>query len=1020
MPKKMLIDASHPEETRVVIVEGNRVEDFDFESLSIKPLKGNIYLAKVTRVEPSLQACFVEYGGNRHGFLAFSEIHPDYYQIPVADRQALLAAQREDERSAEVDEERGARRGSRRRRGGPENHAEAAPHAEAAELLAASPQAEADTPSSLEEGAAFEASEFLDLPDAVMPENGSTVASEPPAPTMAIEVDEDAAQSLASESYAPDDSGSIAAPWPMDDLQEDSQENGPVSTLPDLQEPLSEPGIEGNVQEINPPPDEIESVGGEDDEEDDFEEKPARRQPRNIRPYKIQEVIKRRQVMLVQVVKEERGSKGAALTTYLSLAGRYCVLMPNTPRGGGISRKITNQSDRKRLKEIVSDFEVPEGMGVIVRTAGAARTRPEIRRDYEYLLRLWENIRSATMRSAAPSLIYEEGNIVKRAIRDNLSKDIDSVLVEGAAGYSEARDFMRMLLPAQVDTIQLYQERTPLFQAYRVETQLDSMFNPRVQLRSGGYIVINVTEALVSIDVNSGKATREHNIEDTALKTNLEASEEIARQLRLRDMAGLIVIDFIDMEENRNNRAVEKRLKDCLRHDRARIQVGRISPFGLLEMSRQRLRPGILEGSTVPCPHCAGTGIIRSVESMALRVLRQIDEEGHKGRERHLTVRVPMEVAIYLLNQKRFELSQVEARWSLSVYIETKTNMIGADTEIVPGVPENYRPRRVAIEAMIGPQTGLEAPLDAALEEAEEDDLEEVEVVDDAERAEEMREEGDDAREPRRRRRRRRRGRGRGEEGRGEEGRGEEGRGEEGRGEEVRSDEAHEAPLSAEGATAGEGLDTQAGALPENEFGGDRTRFADTDDADGEAGDEDDAAGGASLAGDDEGANGGRRRRRGRRGGRRHRRGEGGPLPAPRDPFTGPGDGDGSPAPEMAELAPGFDEPLPADRAVAAAGVEPPVSAGAAVTLLEPVTLSETLAVAATRETPQDEALMPVIEPAKPEPAAPPAEPVKERPTIASYFGFGAKPAAPVEAGSPPQAEDEARPARRGWWQKKD
>ncbi|HYG26117.1 MAG TPA: ribonuclease E/G, partial [Caulobacteraceae bacterium] len=454
--KKMLIDAAHAEETRVVVVDGTRVEEFDFESQSRKQLRGNIYLAKVTRVEPSLQAAFVEYGGNRHGFLAFNEIHPDYYQIPVADREALMRD--------EFDDDEDDHHHSRGRNGGGEG-------------------------------------------------------------------DEDDA----------------------------------------------------------------ESAGADDD--DVMEEEVARRRRRLMRKYKIQEVIKRRQIMLVQVVKEERGNKGAALTTYLSLAGRYGVLMPNTARGGGISRKITTATDRKRLKTIVQSLDVPQGMGLIIRTAGAKRTKAEIKRDYEYLLRLWENIRETTLHSIAPALIYEEEDLVKRAIRDLFDKDIDSVQVEGEAGYKEARDFMRMLMPSQAKKVVAYREPTPLFVAHKVEDHLAQIYHPTVPLRSGGYLVINQTEALVAVDVNSGRATKERNIEATALKTNMEAAEEAARQLRLRDLAGLIVIDFIDMDEGKNNRAVEKKLKDCLKDDRARVQMGKISPFGLMEISRQRRRTGVLEGT---------------------------------------------------------------------------------------------------------------------------------------------------------------------------------------------------------------------------------------------------------------------------------------------------------------------------------------------------------------------------------------------------------------------------------------
>ncbi|MEX2250361.1 MAG: ribonuclease E/G, partial [Parvibaculum sp.] len=529
MGKTMLIDAAHLEETRVVVVSGNRVEEFDFESENRKQLRGNIYLAKVTRVEPSLQAAFVEYGGNRHGFLAFSEIHPDYYQIPVADREALLKQQ-----AAEARREREA-----------EDEDEA-----------------------------------------------------PAAPLAAMEVPEEPTEAGADA----EDETDIEADGGNGNEAADAPGNGDA-------ESRSEKAIERGETETVVSDETIESVGAEDA----MEEAAPRKQRVNYRSYKIQEVVKRRQIMLVQVVKEERGNKGAALTTYLSLAGRYCVLMPNTARGGGISRKITVAADRKKLKSIAETLDVPEGMGLIVRTAGAKRTKAEIKRDYEYLLRMWESVRELTLKSTAPTLVYEEGSLIKRSIRDLYDKDIDAIHIEGDEGYREAKGFMRMLMPSHAKNVQPYKDKQPLFQKYQVEQQLDSMLNPTVTLKSGGYIVINPTEALVSIDVNSGRSTKERNVEQTALKTNLEAAEEITRQMRLRDLAGLIVIDFIDMDENRNNRAVERKLKDCLKTDRARIQVGRISHFGLLEMSRQRMRSGVLEGSTVTCPHCAGTGLVRSV-----------------------------------------------------------------------------------------------------------------------------------------------------------------------------------------------------------------------------------------------------------------------------------------------------------------------------------------------------------------------------------------------------------------------
>ncbi|WP_018390492.1 ribonuclease E/G [Ancylobacter sp. FA202] len=597
MANKMLIDATHPEETRVVVVRGNRVEEFDFEAANRKPLRGNIYLAKVTRVEPSLQAAFVEYGGNRHGFLAFSEIHPDYYQIPVADRQALLAEEeRQQRRDAEAENEDKPKSRPRRARG-------AAKSAEGDESVSEDTNAETTSES----------------------EGDATPAR----------------RSRRRRSSSDDEAGG---------------EGG------------------GEVEEIADEEEIVDEVGSDDA----MEEMPERAPPRGrARTYKIQEVIKRRQVMLVQVVKEERGNKGAALTTYLSLAGRYSVLMPNTARGGGISRKITSAEDRKRLKEVASDLEVPEGMGVILRTAGANRTKPEIKRDFEYLLRLWENVRELTLGSTAPSLVYEEGSLIKRSIRDLYNKDIDEVLVAGDEGYREAKDFMRMLMPSHAKNVKVYKDLQPVFTRFGVESQLDAMFLPQVQLKSGGYLVINPTEALVSIDVNSGRSTREHNIEDTALKTNLEAAEEVARQLRLRDLAGLVVIDFIDMDEKRNNRAVERKLKDCLKNDRARIQLGRISHFGLMEMSRQRIRTGVLESSTEVCPHCGGTGHVRSSPSVALQMLRGAEDILQRSNTHNLVIRTRAENALYVLNHKRAHLHELEERFGVLITIAADQTLTG-------------------------------------------------------------------------------------------------------------------------------------------------------------------------------------------------------------------------------------------------------------------------------------------------------------------------------------------------------
>jgi ribonuclease E len=640
MANKMLIDATHPEETRVVVVRGSRIEEFDFEAASRKPLRGNIYLAKVTRVEPSLQAAFVEYGGNRHGFLAFSEIHPDYYQIPVADRQALLADEARAEREEERDEEKREKRG-RRDRGRRGDRDGRAKKASSDETVSA---------------------EAVEVADTAATDENALVSGEEQVAALAESAGEDAVAEIAPQAGETDgepngDEANAAADREPDEARRRSEDD----------ESGDDHGSEDGEQE------EPEQLGG-GDALDDMPERPQRS---SRRQYKIQEVIKRRQIILVQVVKEERGNKGAALTTYLSLAGRYSVLMPNTGKGGGISRKITNAEDRKRLKEIAQELEVPEGMGLILRTAGASRTKVEIKRDYEYLMRMWESVRELTLASVAPALVYEEGNLVKRSIRDLYNKDIDEVHVAGDEAYREAKDFMRMLMPSHAKSVKAYREQTPLFASFGIESQLDAMFSNTVTLKSGGYIVINQTEALVAIDINSGRSTREHNIEDTALKTNLEAAEEISRQLRLRDLAGLIVIDFIDMEENRNNRAVEKKLKECLKDDRARIQVGRISAFGLLEMSRQRIRTGVLESSSVPCPHCAGAGMMRSASSVSLQILRALEETLIKSASHNLNVRTRPEVALYVLNQKRAHLADLEARFNVAITISTDATLLG-------------------------------------------------------------------------------------------------------------------------------------------------------------------------------------------------------------------------------------------------------------------------------------------------------------------------------------------------------
>ncbi|MGC9370830.1 MAG: Rne/Rng family ribonuclease [Paracoccaceae bacterium] len=758
MAKKMLIDATHAEECRVVVVDGNKVDDFDFESASKRQLAGNIYLAKVTRVEPSLQAAFVDYGGNRHGFLAFSEIHPDYYQIPVADREALLAEERAYAEAAEEDEpkEPKKKRSRSRSRSRSKNAADKAAEAKPAEDVTES----AETGAEAEPAATSEPAPASETPEAKAPEapaeaapqeaEAETDEAQPvPAPEAesAPEAEgEDTGKTMPMAidsndpvvSKAPGEPGGEGAP--TSDSAEapdaaaeagDTAKTGGGDAAEPEPAPVSIPGMdvidlepeeaEGEVEERTDAAardDQIEDVADED-----VTEEIRRRKPRPRR-YKIQEVIKVRQIMLVQVVKEERGNKGAALTTYLSLAGRYCVLMPNTARGGGISRKITNATDRKKLKEIASEMKVPEGAGLIIRTAGAKRTKSEIKRDYEYLMRLWEQIRELTLKSIAPAPIYEEGNLIKRSIRDLYSKDIDEVLVEGAEGYRVAKDFMKMIMPSHAKNVKHYTDPMPLFARFQVESYLNSMFNPTVQLKSGGYIVIGVTEALVAIDVNSGRATKEGSIEETALKTNLEAAEEVARQLRLRDLAGLIVIDFIDMEERKNNAAVEKRLKEKLKNDRARIQVGRISGFGLLEMSRQRLRPGMIEATTQPCPHCHGTGLIRSDDSLALSILRQLEEEAVKGRSRELLVKAPVSVANYLINQKREHVARIEARFGVSVRVETDPALTSPDFTI-----EKFKTATRPVAELAAPVISVdtsempaaEEPAEAAAKPAEEE-----------------------------------------------------------------------------------------------------------------------------------------------------------------------------------------------------------------------------------------------------------------------------------------------------------
>ncbi len=810
MARRMLIDASHPEETRVVVVDGTKLTDFDYEMASRRPLKGNIFLAKVIRIEPSLQAAFVEYGGNRHGFLAFSEIHPDYFQIPVADREKLIAEQQrlaDDDADhtpqpswidrTDIEDVREENREAIENVAGQDGEQEALPMAPPSEAPLPEPE---PVPESVVEAAPAPVAQTESL-QAESPQD-SAVA---PASPEAEESSEPAAQALPAE-------------IPVDRIE------GPSDTADPADAP--QPDV----------PHTVETLGGDDAGEERERSERRRRYP-SVRQYKIQEVIKRRQILLVQVVKEERGNKGAALTTYLSLAGRYCVLMPNAGRGGGISRKISNPADRKRMKEMLAELDVPQGMGVILRTAGLERSKLDIKRDYEYLSRLWDSIRELTMRSTAPALIYEEGDLIKRSLRDVYDTDIAEVLVEGEAGYQGASEFMRQLVPHQADKVRQYKESIPLFHRYQVESQFDAMHSPVVQLKSGGYIVINPTEALVAIDVNSGRSTKERNIEETALRTNIEAAEEIARQVRLRDLAGLIVVDFIDMEENRHQRQVEHRVKDAMRNDRARIQIGRISAFGLLEMSRQRLRPSLLEHSTEICPHCAGTGRVRSIESAALHALRAIEEEGVRRRASEIAVSVPPNVALYLLNQKRHTLSEIERRYGFTVIVEADEEMHAADCEI-----ERVRGRRGDSERQTQ-ETARATYEDVSGEAASDDDApgEHAEADDGQERH------GEEDGEGRRRKRRRRR--------------------------RTRREDEEGAPLDGqtEGQTDGPGVGANGHdpeASPESgDFEGTRPALAEAD-GDGAPLPTDQEA----QEGDEAGDRGDRRRRRGRRGGRRRRR----------------------------------------------------------------------------------------------------------------------------------------------------
>ncbi|SFO82406.1 RNAse E [Bradyrhizobium sp. Ghvi] len=1031
MPNKMLIDATHPEETRVVVVRGNRVEEFDFETAQRKQLRGNIYLAKVTRVEPSLQAAFVEYGGNRHGFLAFSEIHPDYYQIPVADRQALIEAEEQAHREAEEESENrshGRRRSRHRnaRRRGPGE------------------RVRSDIVEGLDAGADPAAQP---VEDHLLPENAEGVPHEGEHPRADAEHDGDHHHDHddhdhddhGHDDHEHDDHEHDDHPHARDDEHaHDHDDHGhehdhhdhdhadetpapvaaigaePAVAAETIAEPQESPAVEAHgeafaevVTSVAEPADAVYAAGeaveaphgetadtaGEDEDDEDGEEaeeevvesvggddvleEVPERTFRPRRQYKIQEVIKRRQVMLVQVVKEERGNKGAALTTYLSLAGRYAVLMPNTARGGGISRKITSAQDRSRLKEVVQDLDVPEGMGIILRTAGAARTKPEIKRDFEYLIRMWETVRDLTLKSQAPTLVYEEGSLIKRSLRDLYNKEIDEIQVAGEAGYREARDFMKMLMPANVSAVKQYRDGQPLFSRMGVESQLDAMFSPTVQLRSGGYIVINQTEALVSIDVNSGRSTREHHIEDTALKTNLEAAEEVARQLRLRDLAGLIVIDFIDMDEKRNNRAVERKLSDCLRQDRARIQVGRISHFGLLEMSRQRIRASVLESSTDPCPHCGGTGHVRSVSSVALQLLRGLEEILMKGATHNLVVRTRTDVALYVLNHKRGHLRDLENGFKVTLSVIADQSISGPQAYVIDRGEQVHTLE--AAKALLAAQAAASPP--PLPEEAYDDedgfDLEtESEVeTDETEGLGEEQASGEAASEgdgQRRKRRRRRRGRGGQRDG------------------ELREDSAPTLPEAA--MVAGEG-DEDAESEQDGEEG------------------EEQAARGEQQGGE-------RRRRRGRRGGRRRRGGSEEGLAG----SIGDELGGSNPPSEATDAVADFDGSSGSESVPSIAHSEhaPPV------------------------ETPQPEPQAPIQTPVQPVPVAvaeeePAADEkaTRRRSTVREKVSFltssPSEPAPPVAAAPEPvappaptpepapeaAAETPAAPRRAGWWSRR-
>ena len=936
MTKRMLIDSTHAEETRVVVLDGNRLEEFDVETSTKHQLKGNIYLAKVVRVEPSLQAAFVEYGGNRHGFLAFGEIHPDYYQIPVADRKRLLDAQeaeaREEEEQADLEAAGHPPREQRAEDDEPEP-----------------PLAAADADHQPADDA---------LADPPMPAPEQIAPADPVTPEIMVEPHEVAAL-FAPE---PDDAGADMAPELEIGGMTLAEGEAPASAAAlDMASEVTaaEPIEAGNVGEVETEQAPPEQIGGESDTE---EHQQRRATPRFLRHYKIQEVIRRRQILLVQVVKEERGSKGAAVTTYISLAGRFSVLMPNSPRGGGISRKITSAADRRRLKEVTTELDLPRGMGLIVRTAGANRPKPEILRDCEYLLNQWDQIRDLTMKSMAPALIYEEASLIKRAIRDVYSRDVDDILVDGEQGWRAARDFMRMLMPTHARKVQLWKDPQPLFAKAQVEPMLEGMLAPTVQLKSGGYLVINQTEALVAIDVNSGRSTRERGIEETALRTNLEAADETARQLRLRDLAGLIVIDFIDMENRRNVASVERRLKEALKHDRARIQVGSISHFGLMEMSRQRLRPSLTETNFTLCAHCGGAGHVRSTESAALAALRAIEEEGGKRRAAEIVVHCPSSVALYILNNKRQRLTEVELRHAMLVTFV-------ADDSLLPPALRIERVRaQSALEApvpvqQLAPPEPFEDPDEI---EAEAGPEAEAEETDDEEAAEAAAPAGETAeeREARRgRRRRRRRGRNREEGG------------------PAPADAVAEADQAAESDAEPLAADSEP----------DEPR-AEAEPADAQPGtDETEEQ---------------QRRRRGRRGGRRRRREPGdNAVAAAGDGGEAADDEEAAPPPPPPSL--GYVGPTPAD----------PFAGASAFDIFAAIEQAEEARAAAPRMPLSAEVTLP---PALDPPSPPVEEPAAEPVSVATAVTPPAAPEEPVVAPpiQPVLIGGEAAPAekKRGWW----